>query len=346
MQDRYRACLLGGAIGDALGYPIEFMKWKQIQYVYGKQGLQELLVNAKTGTALISDDTQMTLFTASGMIWAYRRMRERGIGSFAASGTYPSYLRWLYTQTGEIKDEQWLEQNHYEEQGMNGLFIMDMKELYAYRAPGITCLSALESGEMGTMEHHLNHSKGCGGVMRVAPVGLFLHQNPQEAFQVGCELAAITHGHPTGYLTAGVFAMIIAEILNEKSLQKSIECTMEILQTYADHEETLLAIHEAIKLFQSDIPYEKAIALLGQGWVAEEALAIALYCALKEPNAKKALLMSVNHDGDSDSTGAICGNILGALQGMDAIPNTWYQVIELRDFIETMADALYNTTIE
>jgi len=343
IKERFKGCLLGGAIGDALGYPVEFMSLNQIKHTYGQKGLTDLIIDKESKAALISDDTQMTLFTADGLVWAYRRCSERGIGSYAGSGTYQSYLRWLYTQTGKIIDESWLQKTPYEEENKEEIFILDIKELYSRRAPGNTCLSALESGIMGTMENPLNHSKGCGGVMRAAPVGLFLHKNPKAAFQTGAEIAAITHGHPTGYLAAGAFAMIIAEILNEKSIEASIISTIEILKGYAHHEETLAAIQKAVEFSIIDISPEIAIREIGEGWIAEEALAIALYCALKESDFEKALIMSINHDGDSDSTGSICGNILGAKLGVKGIPVKWIEKVELRTFIETMSDKLYET---
>ncbi|MGB4587662.1 MAG: ADP-ribosylglycohydrolase family protein [Clostridiaceae bacterium] len=334
INEKFKGCLLGGAIGDALGYPIEFMSLNQIKHNYGLAGLRALIENKESRVALISDDTQMTLFTADGLVWASRRCSDEGFGIYTGSGIYQSYLRWLYTQTGKIKEKDLLQKTS----------ILDKRELFSRRAPGNTCLSALESGVMGTIDKPINHSKGCGGVMRVAPVGLFLHKNPVSAFQTGAEIAAITHGHPTGYLSAGAFSMIISEILNEKSIEESINSTVEILKGYAHHEETLAAIQKAIKLTTTDISHERAIREIGEGWIAEEALAIALYCALKESDFEKALLMSVNHDGDSDSTGSICGNILGARLGVKGIPVKWLAAVELRSFVEIMAEKLYETS--
>jgi len=158
MRDRFRACLLGGAIGDALGYLIEFMSLNKIKSKYGKSGITDLVTDKTSNKALISDDTQMTLFTADGMVWAYRRCSERGIGSYAGSGTYQSYLRWLYTQTGKIKQNHWLEKNPYESESEDFAFILDIKELYARRSPGNSCLSALERGGMGSIENPINNS--------------------------------------------------------------------------------------------------------------------------------------------------------------------------------------------
>ena len=83
-----------------------------------------------------------------------------------------------------------------------------------------------------------------------------------------------------------------------------------------------------------------AVEQLGQGWVAEEALAISLYCALAASSFESALVLAVNHDGDSDSTGSITGNILGALLGEAVIPSRWLEPLEARDILEQMADDL------
>ena len=240
-KDLFKASILGGAIGDALGYTVEFMRLDEIKSKFGEQGITDLQIDKATGKALVSDDTQMTLFTADGMMWAYYRCSRRGIGSYAGSGTYQSYLRWYYTQTRKMptdNDKFWLEQQPHEEKDS----ILNYKELFSQRAPGNSCLTALGSGQMGTIEHPINNSKGCGGVMRVAPVGLFLHREPEYAFRIGAEVAAITHGHPTGYLAAGALATIIAELINGKSIIDSTMTAIKVLKSYPNHQQTLNAI--------------------------------------------------------------------------------------------------------
>ena len=91
----------------------------------------------------------------------------------------------------------------------------------------------------------------------------------------------------------------------------------------------------------SGLPHAQAIARIGQGWIAEEALAIAVYCALVVDNFRDGVTLAVNHDGDSDSTGAIAGNLLGTLYGAQAIPPAWLDALELRDVITELAEDLY-----
>jgi ADP-ribosylglycohydrolase len=182
--------------------------------------------------------------------------------------------------------------------------------------------------------------------MRVAPVGLFgrtfdASYGVDRVFEDGCMCAGLTHGHPSGYLTAGVLAVVIFEALHDKALPDALNTARTLLAAERGHEETLAALDKAIELSGSGKPHHIAIRQLGEGWVAEEALAISVYCALVAENFEQGIVLAVNHDGDSDSTGAITGNILGAMQGMGVIPPRWLEPLELREVIEAVASDLW-----
>ena len=115
-----------------------------------------------------------------------------------------------------------------------------------------------------------------------------------------------------------------------------------LLREERDHQETLRAIERAEDLAAGNVPSEKAIARLGEGWIAEEALAISLYCALAARDFRHGLILAVNHGGDSDSTGSITGNLLGTLYGVDAIPQQWLDPLELREIIAEIAEDLHD----
>jgi ADP-ribosylglycohydrolase/Flp pilus assembly protein TadD/protein-tyrosine phosphatase/DNA-binding Xre family transcriptional regulator len=330
---RFQGCLLGGAVGDALGAPVEFDSIQTIRQKFGEQGLTDY-APAYGRIGAITDDTQMTIFTAEGLLRANTRYNHKGICS-PPRVIYHAYLRWLETQGVKLSDEtikSWVYQTPS--------WLRDLPQLNSRRAPGNSCLSALQSGKMGTIEEPINNSKGCGGVMRVAPVGLIA----LDAFGLASEAAAITHGHPTGYLSAGVLALIIQEIIGGKTLIDAVNhAVYTILPQHQNHEETFAACARAIKLARDKtiLPSPEAIESLGGGWIAEEALAIAIYCSLVyENDFKKAVLLAVNHSGDSDSTGAITGNILGALHGTEVIPNYWLERLELKDAITEIAEDL------
>ena len=338
----YSACLLGGAIGDALGAGVEFMSMREIRQRYGEIGVTDY-VEFPDGHAEFTDDTQMTLFTAEGLLRANHRTHLKGIGGATETITYLSYLRWLLTQ-GEIVPHTLDE--HIKEQIESG-WLINEKILHKLRAPGNTCLSALRSGNMGTTQNHINNSKGCGGIMRMAPVGLMC-EHPDTAFTQGCELAAITHGHPTGYLSSGFLAALIQQISEGKKLEQATYMPFSILQDWDQHEETMEAIETAFELYfqekesglkTSDLP--RIIAKLGKGWIAGEALAISLFCSLLyKDDFKKGVLAAVNHSGDSDSTGAITGNILGLINGLKAIPEDWISRLEASDIVRQIGEDL------
>lgn len=322
----YIGCLIGGSIGDALGWPVEFERLRSIHKYYGQNGITELeLVNNK---AEITDDTQMTIFTADGLL-------KSAINDFDMDKNpdmniiYNSYQSWLKTQYG-----------HYSKN--NNGWISNIKELYSRRAPGTTCTGSLQKGIPGSIETPINESKGCGGVMRVAPVGLMYYQNPEKAFEVGARCAALTHGSPSAYLPAGVHSCIIANLIQGKTIEDAVDNSIEILRKYNGHKDTLHLIEKAKEYAKSDISSTSAIYNLGEGWHGDEAIAISIYCVLKSPeNFEKALIMAVNHNGDSDSTGAIVGNILGTYLGEDKIPIKWKNSVELSSELRQLALDLY-----
>ena len=304
--------MLGLAIGDALGAPIEFLRLPEIKKRYGKDGITDFHEWRGFKLGSFTDDTQMSLATAVGCIKAYQRWREREI-CHPASVVHRCYLDWLESQ------------NDPEQR----------------RGPGRTCLSALQSGKMGTIEDKINNSKGCGGVMRTAPVGLAFPSD--RAFQEGAEYAAITHGHPSGYLTAGFLSTIVSYIIEGKTLAEAIDLCIGQLTQYDGHSETLEKIELAQKLSGSQESPEESIQAIGEGWVGEEALAISLYCSLKfSDNFERGTLAAVNHSGDSDSTGSITGAILGTLLGVESIPRLWVRKVEGSDRIKKIADDMFS----
>ncbi|MGV9774975.1 ADP-ribosylglycohydrolase family protein [Streptosporangium sp. NPDC003464] len=392
-HSRVRGCLLGGALGDALGAPVEFESIQRIRRQYGSAGLTGPVADWRGRIGLITDDTQMTLFTVEGLIrgggtaagapahgdGTTMKGPARGGGATAGrpghgAGTTvegPSireevaavrraYLRWLDTQqhpspppadppaddvsptddvspvngasprdgafrTGRLREQRWL---------------------YSQRAPGSACLSGLRHGRaaapapLGEPGPVNSGSKGCGTVMRSAPFGL-RPRGARHAFELAARCAQITHGHPTGYLAAGAFAAAVHFLMEDEPLPQAVRKATDLLETYPGHEETSRALRAAVALAAEGDPSPEKVESLGGAWVAEEALAIAVYCALAHPgpgDLRQALLLAVNHSGDSDSTGAVCGNLLGALHGETALPADWLAHLEGREAIAGLAD--------
>ncbi|KOV62272.1 hypothetical protein ADK64_24550 [Streptomyces sp. MMG1121] len=450
---RVRGCLLGGALGDALGYPVEFASLDRIRVSHGPRGVTGLLPGASGAVGLISDDTQMTLFTAEALIQAHARQREKG-----TAGAWPlllrqAYERWLETQSqpapgpdqpasvqpgspaggrstqpggpardlvtqpgGPVGDlvtrpggpaagfvsrsgasaARLVPQPGAQlgdpgaqpglptvgpasqpglptvgpasqpglptvgpasqpglpavgpvpRPGTAARGLVTEAWLYARRAPGNACLSGVAQRYApdpalpldGTPGEVNPDSKGCGTVMRSAPFGLV---GPADAaFDMAARGAQITHGHPTGYYAAGALAAIVAHLVAGDSLEGAVLRTLRLLERYRGHTETTAALREALDLAADGAPTAEKVESLGAGWVAEQALAIGVYCALAEPRPELALLLAVNHSGDSDSTGSICGNLLGTWYGDTGLPHDWVARVEGRDRIAALADDL------
>ena len=341
LQDRIRGSLLGGAIGDALGYPVEFIySYEGILSRYGERGITRLDTKQyssegeQNNKAVVSDDTQMTLFTANGLLNAPK------LGIEPKYAICRAYLEWLETQSGNRK-------------GKAECWIRDLPELNQRRAPGTTCISALQEIRRGI--EPINNSKGCGGVMRVAPVALYAvcgnRMSITDADRLAGDAAEITHQHPLGFISAALMVHVIYRLAQDEHPTRSVlknyitegvEVMRELYGSHYNDVERMAELSERAIFLSSNADSDlENIKCLGEGWVGEEALAIGLYCTLKYlDNFEEAMIASVNHGGDSDSTGAVTGNILGAAIGYEAIPKFYKEDVELHDVLLHMADDL------
>ncbi len=348
--DQIRGCMVGGAIGDALGYPIEFWSEDRIIDTYGAKGITEYRLDETTGKALVSDDTQMTLFTANGLLAGDTRGCMRGIRAMPRHYVAPAYMDWLRTQDESFEGSR-------KNKERRNSWLLDVPQLYSRRAPGNTCLSVLANykriSHSGIPDDYVktrqNDSKGCGGIMRVAPLALDYSGIPMKDLDMeGAQIAAITHSHSLGYMPAAVLTHIINRIVFAEGKMTLKEIVLEAKETVAGifrgdrHLKELTDIIDlAVKLSENEENDFDNINRIGEGWVAEETLGIALYCSLRHQNDFSAgVIAAVNHKGDSDSTGAVTGNILGALLGYDVIEDKWKKDLELLDVILEMSDDL------
>lgn len=313
---RLYASLLGGAYGDSLGAEIEFLSLDAIRRKF-PDGISDLPPHQGLRGA-ITDDTQMTLFTAEGLIRAHVRSTLKGI-CHPPSVIHHALLRWYRTQGGKPRMET------------DDVGLISDQRLWARRAPGLTCLSSLgESRSFGAPAK--NDSKGCGTIMRVAPVALMA---PREQVQsIAIETSALTHGHPTGQLAAAAWAEMLADVATGLRLEETAAATATRYERLENGSETALAIRKALDAQRNGSPEE--VEKLGGGWTADEALSIALYACLAGKSFDEVLQVAVLHGGDSDSTGAIAGNMIGLIDPEAALNHRWAPVIEGADIMSRL----------
>ena len=359
LQNKIRGCLYGGAVGDALGYPVEFLSEASIFSRFGSEAITHFPLDALSGNALISDDTQMTLFTANGLLYGDIHASMQNTPFLPRQFVSMAYQDWLRTQESSYAASRKQSRSDNAASRFSGIsWLLDVPELYSCRAPGNTCISAL-SRQKNTHIHiedyiqaAQNDSKGCGGIMRVAPLALDYQMNITDLDYEGAQLAAITHGHSLGYMPAAVLTHILNRIVFPE--EHSYMTLKEIILEARDTSSKLFAgdwylteltdiIDLAVQLSENKDSDLTNINRIGEGWVAEETLGIALYCTLRHSTDFSAgVIAAVNHKGDSDSTGAVTGNILGALLGYEAIEQKWKEHLELSDIILTLADDIFS----
>lgn len=328
---RVLGCLLGGALGDAFGYAIEFDHWDVICRQHGPRGLREPVL--QRGQLVVSDDTQMTLFTLEALAVALPNQlpplfNETLMRPFQAA-CRRAYLRWGSTQ-GIAPSLQ-------------GANAADQASLHLSpamrqrRAPGNTCLSAVRAGANGTTMKPINQSKGCGAVMRTAPIGLIDGVSPELAMALGDAAGALTHGHVDGWLPGGALSAMVCLIAQGQAVRPAADHTLRLLakHPHAQHHGVVLSgtaqlLKTALRLMDEGTPDRSEIfRRLGEGWTGDEALAIGVYAACATDNFKDAVRLAANHSGDSDSTASIAGQLCGARHGIMALPHVWIRRLDV-----------------
>jgi len=339
---RFIGAFTGFTVGDAFGYPCREMTFHELCNRFEKTGCLRLAVSAKTNTAVFTDATQMSLFTTDGILWAALSQNEEGVNY--TEYVFYAYQLWLYTQTKSIAGNEyaWLfdkQANPYKSK------LIRTKGLYQNQyidSVNVDTLSRIRNLTYGKISAPLNSHDDSGALKRVLSAGLFFNYDSSLAFRAGADFAAITHGSPTAYLSAGMYAAVIAELVNGKSMDDGIDSAVEILKTYGGHEE-VLGVIEQVQEFLDDkhITPLAAIAHIGTDDNAAQVLGIALFsAALHEDSYENAIRLAVNHDGLSDVCGALCGGLLGAYHGAEFVPKKWVQKLSYLRLIEDIAISL------
>lgn len=325
---RAAGSLFGLAYGDALGAPTEFLTVADIQARYGGDGPRDL----EGDPARVTDDTQMALAVG----WALHE----------ADGPTPELLEPLLRK--RFIDWSLSPENN--------------------RAPGHTCLRACAGLAAGLRwsEATVVESKGCGANMRVTPIGLAPGFDLDTLAGTAQLQAALTHGHPTALaaseLTAcavwllrhGETLVDLPRLLRERCHAERISYREEWLgdlwQRAGDPDpaafaargwdECLAALDHLVAALRRRDDGRDACLATGAGWVAEEALATGLYCALRHrDDPVGGLARGAATSGDSDSIACLAGAFLGAAHGMAAWPPAWAGRIEYADQLAALSAA-------
>lgn len=330
LKTKIEDILLAGALGDAFGYAIEFYNINKIKIIYGENGLVDYPI--MNNHLYVSDDTQMTLFCQQACNnYLNISSFDSNVKNELLKNINQSYCDWYITQ-----NEKYTPSNNVNS-------IMKFDSLWSLRAPGNTCLSALKQGGNGGINilSKINDSKGCGGIMRVAPIS-FLNTNIETIFELGAKQAALTHGHPDGYLPAGYFASVLNLIAEGTDPIQSLNISINILKQYKKHENFLSQIEHLKSCLAQDIVYYGAELnnQLGEGWVGDEAFIIAFYCFMKATDFEDCLILSSNHNGDSDSTATLAAQLYAAKLGLSEEAKFNVQYLDVLPVIQHLTNEI------
>ena len=342
-RERFVGSVLGASVGEALGTPITGDSWQEIQTRHGERGLADY-VPAGHPSGRLGSDTQIMLFSLEGMIRG-NVSRRRSDTADPARHIQHAYQRWLHTQhlswpraageflTSTPEPDGWL---------------VKQRALCQTRNPGRTMmrtLIAFAKGQqsMGTPEHPVSDSQGSAALMRAVPATLWSH-DPEEIFRVAMNTATLTHGDPVAYLSTGALAVLVFRLMRGEDLRTAADLAAEQAAKHAGHEEVTRRLHAATWLADSGESGPAIIEThLGSGRTAAEALAIGLFAALSSGgDFDNGLRVAVNHSGNSATSGAVCGSLVGALTGADDIPERWLASLELYEVIERLAQDAVN----
>ena len=310
MRERFRGCILGLAVGDALGYPAEELHtMEEIRARFGPDGVAGL-----EGDALYSDDTQMAICVAEALLEP-RRPKKEPLDAFMES-LCKRLVNWYGLQTDDPERHR--------------------------RTPSTTSLLGCQhlAGGASWDASGSPFSKGCGSVVRAAPIGMFF-DGIGEVLEFAKESSRPTHGHLAPMCAAACGALMVNLAKRDEPTGTWAEQVATVTSGVCD--EMTRLVSKAVDLAVSETPPEKALCQrgLGEGWLGHEAVAASLFCCLRSPDDyRRAVLMAVNTGGNSDGLGALTGAVIGARLGAGAIPGEWVLKVEGSKFLEGLADSL------
>jgi ADP-ribosylglycohydrolase len=297
-QEKAQAIIYGLALGDSLGWPIEFLSTQKISIIYGAEGIQ-----MPPDPALVTDDTQTTLAVAEALI----EVGESDIDTLMTAVTH-RLIAWSNSPEND-------------------------------RAPGHTVTEAIRTLEAGVpWRESGGQAKGNGSAIRVAAIGYLYQHDPAKLLEVAHSTGIATHKNPASDAAAIGAAYLIKLALDGVAPDEYVGRTLEFTHGISsEFDEAMMRVGHVIE-WTDELA---AITHIGSGWIGEEAVAMAVYCAIRHfDDFLRAIRRAANIPGDSDSVGCITGGIVAAQLGLTAIPPEWISRLEHLEYLTDVANRL------
>ena len=338
-QSSYRGCLLGLAVGDAMGYTVDSRSWAEIQEDYGPNGL--LGYDLVNGYADVTSYTQLAAFTANGLLLGLTRGQM--------TGRMAPFVRYI-----ALSSKEWaMSQRSWGRPDQNHCWLMRKSELCRRHCMDTRMLEILERDNLGSPEEPKTAYTQPGSLTCAVGVGLFFHRHRiklTEINRLGAEAIALTHGSPTAFLTGAMVAHIITCILRKPDapLKAVVHHAMRDIREEFGHQYS--QAYDICNQLRNAITYASAKNLSSvevmeklRCYTAPEVLAGAVYaCLASDGDFDRAMILAVNHSGRSAAVGALAGAMLGAKLGESALPEFYIECLEPAETLKELADDLFH----
>lgn len=332
-----RGCLLGLAVGDAMGYTVDTKTWPQIQEDYGPHGL--LGYDLCNGYADVTSHTQIAVFTCNGLLLGLTRGQVLG-----KMAPYVKYVG--------LAHREWAAgQRRYDQPRNIHCWAYRVPELRRRHCTDTRVLDTLNRDPLGSMEEPVNSSDSPVSLASAVGAALFAQPNRigrEEADRLGAECVALTVGSPMAFLSGAFVTHLLLECLqdSETSLKTQILSSADALQDRFEREydeAIMLAnrVRKAVMMAEErNMAQVAAMEELAENSCAG-AVAGAVYAALLcEEDFDNAMIVAVNHSGPSAAVGMLTGAILGARMGEEALPEFYLEGLEIATVLQELSEDL------
>ena len=335
----WRGCLLGLAVGDAMGYTVNSHTLAEIREDYGPNGLQGY--DPVSGYADVTSYTQLAAFTANGLLYGITMGRSKG--TMSPFINYIARSHWEWASSQQMMDRP----------ARTACWLFREKPICQRRCMDTRMKEIILRKQFRTPEEPGNSMATPTAITAAVGVGLFFdpREMEQEEFdRLGMEAIALTHGDPQAFLPGAFVTHLVSLALRDADspMEALVEKTLEAFQQqfshdYSRHASQLCSLVKMALTLSRDrtIPAPEAMEKL-QCKTGAQVLAGALYALTAgEDDFDNSLIIAVNHSGASAAVGALVGAVLGARLGEEALPEFYLECLECRDILQELADDLF-----
>ena len=333
-QTSYRGCLLGMAVGDAMGYTVDNRSLTEIQEDYGPNGL--LGYDLVNGYADVTSNTQLAAFTCNGLLFGLTRGQM--------TGKMAPFIKYIALSSCEWAASQ----RAYNRPTKSYTWLPRREEICRRHCMDTRMLETLNRRNLGTLETPTNNYNGAYGLTSAIGVGLFYDEDRMDQWEIdrlGAEAVALTHGGPTAFLSGAVLTHIMSKLLRKPNapLKKVVMEAVEAMKEQFGHQYS--QAYEICNQMRNAMTYASGKGLKPVE-VMEKLKCVSSSEVLagidRDGDFDRAMILAVNHSGRSAAVGAVAGAILGAKYGEKALPEFYMECLEPSELLRELADDLYH----